>query len=344
VGPSTLSVSLPKTWTSLYHLKAGDTVFIDQEIDGALRIIDEQILQGQQKSTNHYIELDNIVESNLLERLIVASYITGGNVLTIHSGNRITAPLLKRVRTIVQKLIGVNIVETSTHNIVLQCLFDASQLKIQPLLHGLSVITSTMLNEAMDSVLNIDPELANDVIKRESEANDLYWLITRLLLSTMTTPHLVDSHDVHEYLDSTSIRLIIKNLERLADCSRDLGKLALDLYAARTNIDRHELEKLTTSIQMTKHIFHNAINAIFQLDIKQANDAINDETRLEHKLESLHQLDIPHYRAIAIILKMIAENSAAIAAVAINVGVGKSHLLSDSKLESEQLENIEEET
>ena len=213
-------------------------MFIDQEINGALRIIDEQILHGQQKPTKHYIELDNIVESNLLERLIVASYLTGGNVLTIHSVNRITAPLLKRVRTIVQKLIGINIVETSTHNIVLQCFFDASQLKIQPLLHGLSVITSTMLTESMVSILNLDPELANDVIKRESEANDLYWLITRLLLSAMTTSRLVDPQDVHEYLDPTSIRLITKNLERLADCSRDLGKLALAIYATRAAIDR----------------------------------------------------------------------------------------------------------
>lgn len=325
MGPSTLSVSLPKKWVHSLELKPGDTVFIDQETNGALRIVNEQLLQAEQKPRAHYIDYDNVVEPNLLERLIVGSYMMGGNELTIHSADRITAPLLSRVRTIAQKLIGINIVETSKHDIVLQCSFDVSQMTIQPLIHGLSVITSTMLTDALDSILDMNLELANDVIQREFEANNLYWLITRLILSTMNTPHLVDQKELHEYLDPTSIRLVTKNLERLADCSRDIGKITLSLCNMRATIDCNELRKLSPLIQMTKDIFHEAIDAVFLVDIRRANDAINHEVMLEQELESLPQLDIPYYRAITIILAMIAENSAAIASVAIDVGVADPH-------------------
>jgi phosphate uptake regulator len=324
-GPSTLSVSLPKKWINTLDLKPGDTVFIDQEATGALRIVNEEILQEEHKTREHYIDYDRVREPNLLERMIVGSYMMGGDGLTIHSTERITAPLLRRVRAITQKLIGINIVETSTHDIVLQCFFDASQMKIQPLIHGLSVITTTMLTEALNSILDLNPELAHDVIKRESEANNLYWLITRLVLSNKKVIPLVDQTGKNEYLDPTSIRLVTKNLERLADCSRDIGKIALSLYDLRDTINRDEMVKLTPLIQMTKNIFHEAIDAIFLGDIIRANNAINDEVMLEQKIESLHPVNIPYYRAIAVILAMIAENCAAIASVAIDVGVADFH-------------------
>ena len=77
---------------------------------------------------------------------------------------------------------------------------------------------------------------------------------------------------------------------------------------------------------MTQKIFNKAIDSLFLHNIIQANEALNLRDSLDAEVEShMHQALTPqYYDAIFLMLAMIAENSASIAAIAINLEINKS--------------------
>ncbi len=86
--------------------------------------------------------------------------------------------------------------------------------------------------------------------------------------------------------------------------------------------------------QLTKEVFQKAVDSLFSRDIIKANDALNLRINLNTEVEArMRRAAIPYFRAIAIMLAMIAENSASIATVAINIEIGRrlAHLQSSQE-------------
>ncbi len=332
VGSSTLSVSLPKDWTNRVGVKQGDIVYLDQGEDGTLKILTEDLVEEEQKQNEYYINCELIEAPNLLERLIVGSYLQGVEVTKIFSSTRIDGKQIEAVRNIARRLVGLNIIEESSNEIILQCFINPLKFKIVPLMKRLSVITSTMFNEAMEALLEFKPEIANDVIQREDETNNIYWLLTRLTLSTQRSPTLAKKIDLPFGL--TGIRLISKSLEKIADCSESLAKITLDLYKNEDVIDKKELEKLTVLDQLTKEVFQKAVESIFSRDMIVANNALNLREKLVTEVEAqMRTTANPYFRVIAIMFAMIAENSATIAVVTINIEIEKFEFYPHKKIQ-----------
>jgi len=325
---------LPKDWINLTGVMHGDIVYLDQGKDNTLRILSENLVKEMNKPTEYHINCDLAQEPNLLERLVVGGYMQGADTIKVFSSTRIDGKQMEEVRNIVRRLVGFSIMEMSRNEIILQCAIDPLKFKIYSLIKRLSVTATTMLDEAMEALHNFNPELANDVIKREDEANNIYWLITRLLLSTQKSPPLAEKIGLNEYQPLTDIRLVSKNLERIADCSESIAKIALDLHRIIDTIDKKELEKMLPLDQLTKEVFQKAVDSLFSRDIITANDALNLRIELDAEVEArMRRAAIPYFRAIAIMLAMIAENSASIATVAINIEIGRrlAHLQSSQE-------------
>lgn len=98
VGKSTLSVSLPKDWAYTAGVKQGDTIYLDRGRNGALRILSKDIVEKEEKQKEYHINCDMIKEPNLLERLIIGSYLLGVNTIKIFSSSS-TKFLLKILKS-----------------------------------------------------------------------------------------------------------------------------------------------------------------------------------------------------------------------------------------------------
>lgn len=323
VGESTLSVSLPKEWLSNTGVKVGDTVYLDYGKDGSLKILSTSRPRKEEPS-QYNIDCDYITDSYLLERLVVGSYMLGKDIVRIHSSNRITGEQIEEVRNMTRRLVGLSILEESKNEIVLQCTIDATKLNTYSLLGRMSVIVSTMLSESLEALLQLNAELAKDVIKREEEANNVYWLITRLLLSAKTEGA-SDEPDPNGVLADIDTRLISKSLERVADCSESIAKIVLELQEYGSTLDGNESEKMVPLERLTKDLFQKSMDALLSGNLNKANQAINLRIKLDSELEARTRVvALPNFRAIAIMLAMIAENSTTIASVAINNEMKKS--------------------
>jgi phosphate uptake regulator len=216
----------------------------------------------------------------------------------------------------------MSIIEEGKTRVILQCSLDPGKYEIETLLRRQGIIAMTMLEEAIQSIIDVDPVLAEDVIYREYEANAFYWLIVRLLNSAQLVKSIAEKISLGGTWMIPENRLIAKCIEKIADNAEKLARRAIVLIKNReidTVFQKEMIEKLKTLCKLTREAFRNSMACIFSGNIKTASDTLDMKELIDEEEEKLLMSELePHFSSIVLCLASVAENSATIAAIAIN--------------------------
>jgi phosphate uptake regulator len=261
----------------------------------------------------------------MLERIVVGCYILGRDVMRVTSPSRIQKAHIDEIRRIVRKLIGLGILEETPKSILLQCSVDPTKFKLDMLIRRLSLIASTILSEAMQAFLEKNESLANEAVNREDEADTIYYLAVRLLLSAQIKPDIAEQIGATDVLFIPATRLILQYLELIADYSQDMAKKIIDVQIYRDRVAEDVVERIYHLSELTQTIFQKAVDCVFVGDIKVANGVLEMQKVLEIESDRLMQEapEIPYLRAIISCLNKIADLGATIADIAINRALEK---------------------
>src|SRR2546426_1471308 len=180
VGYSTLIVSLPKDWVEQVSLKQGDIVTFRREPDGGITVYPG--LTRERENFRYVIDADICDAPNLLTRIITANYLTGHDTIQIVAKKELSQRHLEEVRAVSRRLTGLGIVEQSLKSVTLQSFVDPTKFPIYGLMRRLQIILSSMLETAVKAVVEARPNLADEVLHMEEEADRIYWMIIRQLL------------------------------------------------------------------------------------------------------------------------------------------------------------------
>jgi len=324
VGYSTITVSLPSEWVKQNNINPGDLVFLITERDGTLRIAPSQIAQ-KEEAEEYIINADACDEQRMLERIIVGCYILGRDVIRITSSSRIGKEHVDEIRKIVRKLIGLGILEETPKSILLQCSVDPTKFKLDMLIRRLSLIASTILSEAMQAFLENNIPLAEEAINREDEADTIYYLSVRLLLSAQLKPDVAEQVGATEILFIPATRLILQYLELIADYAEDIAKKIPALETFRGKVPKDTIEGIYHMSELAQVIFQKALDCIFTRDIKVANGVLEMQGVLQTEYDRLMRElpEIPYLRAMISCLNKIADLGATIADISINRALEK---------------------
>lgn len=319
VGYSTLTVSLPIEWAKQNRINPGDIVFMVPEKDGTLKIMPSQFAL-KEEAEEYIINVDSCDEKGMLERIIVGSYILGRDVIRVASSTRIERAHNEEVRKIVPKLIGLGILEETPKGILLQCSIDPAKFKLDMLMRRLSIIASTMLSEAVQAFTENNLSLANEAVSREEEADKIYYLAIRLLLSAQTKPEIAEQIGATDITFIPATRLILQYLELIADYSEDIAKKIGDFKTYREKVPENTVQEISHLSDIAQTLFQKAIDCIFSGDIKAANGILEMHKVFENRIDKLmlELPQIPYLRAIISCLNNIADLGASIAEIAIN--------------------------
>jgi phosphate uptake regulator len=319
VGYSTMTVSLPSDWVKQNNISPGDLLFLMPERDGTLKIAPSRIAQ-KEEAEEYVVNADACDERGMLERIIVGSYILGRDVVRVTSSHRIGKEHVDEVRGIVHKLIGLGILEETPKNILLQCSVDPTKFKLDMLIRRLSLIASTILSEAMQAFVDNNKPLAEEAISREDEADTIYYLAVRLLLSAQMKPEIAEQIGATDTLFIPATRLILQYLELIADYSQDISRKVIDLEARRTKLTKNVVERIYHLGELAQTIFQKSLDCVFARDLKVANGLLEMRGVLEAESDVLMRElpEVPFLRAMISCLMKIADLGATIANVAIN--------------------------
>ena len=324
VGYSTLSVSLPMTWTKKVGIQKGDLVFISEEGDGALRLTAEQ---GKTENNIEYVvDVDRCDNTKVLARVIVGNYVLGRSLLRVESNRRLMREQIESIREVTHRLLGIGIIEESDRHLLLQCSIDPKNFPLETVVRRLYVLTSIMFKETLDSIVDGDLELAKDAITREYEADTIYWLLARLLASAQQSRAVSDSIGIVDPMDIVQHSIIAWYLEMIGDRVNDIASKVILLQEVREAEDDNLLERLSQIGVIAFNMFDKAVSSIFDGNLTIASDAVDMYDTIEHEESTLMKrfqngssLELGAIVSeIAWDLEIIAEHSAAIAVIAID--------------------------
>lgn len=333
VGLKTLAVSLPKRWVKTVGIKHGDLIMFDIQPDNSLVLRPSNMAQKKEVELSEVIYSDLCDRPNLLERVIIGSYIFGTDTIRIVSSRRIGGSCVETTRRIAHRLMGMGIVQETTNEIVLQCSIDPTKFPVDILIRRLYVIVSTMHRDAIQALVNFNIDLAKEVIDRENEANMVYWLILRILAWTQKERRLMLDMSIENTFQILGLWSISRYLERMGDWIKNMAELILTLEPYSKSIDGRELDRISELSDVAYNICYLAIQSLYKRDLKLANSVIDDYKRkLEESEVILPRNEVEcSLEHIRFAIRRIGELGAEIAETIIDESVGSPNEVCEIK-------------
>ncbi|WP_255191571.1 phosphate uptake regulator PhoU [Natronobeatus ordinarius] len=263
-GGSTYTVSLPKTWATDNDVSAGTTVEFYPEDDALL-------LTPQSEIERERGTLDvSSLEDERLVRAVMTMYVSGFDIISLEAG-RITTAQRRAIRDATQNLVGVEVLEETTDKVVIQDLLDSSELSIVNAVTRMRLIATSMLEDALVSLIENDDDVARDVIERDDDVDRLWLVVSRIFRATLRSPRAaeelgVSREDCFDYHSSA------RQLERVADHAVKISKLALKLEEIPDDV-AVALEELHDD---AADILEKSMDALFAEETDEANRLAHD--------------------------------------------------------------------
>ncbi|WP_436345943.1 PhoU domain-containing protein [Natronorubrum sp. FCH18a] len=278
-GGSTYTVSLPKGWATENGISSGSTVEIYSEGD--------TLLVTPQRDTDHHegtLEVATLEDEQLI-RAVLTMYVSGFDIIRLEA-NRITTDQRRAIRSAVQGLVGVEVVEEGSDSVVVQDLLDSSELSIVNAVSRMRLIATSMLEDAVTALVENDGDIAQDVIERDDDVDRLFLVVSRIFRATLRSPRAAEGLGVSRE-DCFDFHSSARQLERVADHAVKISQLARKLEAIPEGVADALLELHADA----STILDQSMDALFADDSDEATD-------LGHEaLESVLEID-EHTRTI----------------------------------------------
>lgn len=271
VGASTLTVSLPKDWVMRRGIKQGDQVFLQEE-GATLRIVPAPAY-AQPTKAEYLVDADLCDKPGMLELVIVGNYVLGRDRIQIRSSGRLASEHLAETREAARRLMGVGIIEETANRVSLQCAIDPTRYPLDALLKRMYNISQTMLDEAIEALATKDAALARDAIAREEDADTLYYLVLRLVLSAQMDEGLLEPLGIRHRLEITGYRAVARDLEGVADHCEEIARNVLSVLDNDLEVPGAFTKMLRTKVEKVKKAYTAAIAALLSRDITSAYEA-----------------------------------------------------------------------
>lgn len=247
VSGSSYIISLPKEWIRSNSLKAGDVVFCDIGKDSLT------IRPRIEKVSVREARIENEVDSKMLLKKIISYYLAGYETIRINVNEKTR----KAVYDATNLLIGAEILEDDGNEIWMEIFVDERRFRINDLLEKMSNTVISMMRDLIKNLTEINQMSLDGIIQRENEVDKLYFLILRILKSSIRYADILEIVDLTP-LEILGTRTVIKNIERVGD---HFYVMTESLKEANVPIPI-----LENPAEKSLQVFKYAINSFFKKD------------------------------------------------------------------------------
>jgi phosphate uptake regulator len=272
-GRSTYVLSLPKKWIEEMHLKAGDQVTLMRELDNSLSIV--PIAAGPSESLSEVTAIIGAGEgSSTLKRKVVSMYLAGYNIihLKLKSG-RINPVLRDAVREVVRRnLVGTEMIADASDNITLQVLLSLPELSVNTAIRRMYLIASSMHRDAMSALVELNYELAREVIKSDDEVDRFSLYVLRNLVMATQNGRVLREMGLKNPSDCLSYRVAVKSIERVADHACGIADKAIKL---KDKLPKDSLQKIEKMSHLALAVLGDSVEALLRRDYQLADKTVD---------------------------------------------------------------------
>jgi len=328
-GKSSYIVSLPKGWIIEQGLKQGDQVNVSRQGSSVLEIKPINISNNKNQE-EAIITVSNDDDESAILRKIIALYFL--HYQTIHikpKTDRINPAQRSSIRNAVKNvLMGAEITSDSTEGITIQILINLVGLSVDGAFKRMLHLAKSMQEDVLLAVKEGNVELAEQVIKSDDDVDRFGFYIIRQLTIAIENKHMLEEMGFSNARDCLGYRVIVKNIERLADHAERIAK---DVIEFKKPVNGKTYDKLVEMSNYTLELIDNSCLAMFKQDTVEAEETIiragkvakYEKKVLDTMKLSKNQEEVYRVRKIIENLRRIAEYGSDIGEIVLNTNIEK---------------------
>ena len=328
-GKSSYIVSLPKGWIIDQGLKQGDQVNVSRQGSSVLEIKPLNISNNKNQEEAIITVSSNDDESAILRKLIALYFL---HYQTIHikpKTDRINPAQRSSIRNAVKNvLMGAEITSDSTEGITIQILINLVGLSVDGAFKRMLHLAKSMQEDVLLAVKEGNVELAEQVIKSDDDVDRFGFYIIRQLTIAIENKHMLEEMGFSNARDCLGYRVIVKNIERLADHAERIAK---DVIEFKKPVNAKTYDKLVEMSNYTLELIDNSCLAMFKQDTVEAEETIiragkvakYEKKVLDTMKLSKNQEEVYRVRKIIENLRRIAEYGSDIGEIVLNTNIEK---------------------
>jgi phosphate uptake regulator len=280
-GGSTYTVSLPKDWATDNDVSAGSVVEFHDEED--LLVLTPQADEDHTEGT---LDITGLTDPEELTRAIMTMYVSGFDVITLET-SRITAAQRRVVREATQRLVGLEVIEETAERVVLQDLLDSAELSVENAITRMRLVSLTMLEDAVEALLEDDDDLAQDVVERDDDVDRLWYMVSRVFRTILRNPS--EAAEIGFPRDTCfDFQSSARQLERIADHATKIANLALEIDA----IPESAAEPIRRLQADASDVPETAMDALLTDDAEEATELASEaRDGIESVDDTLREVD-----------------------------------------------------
>jgi phosphate uptake regulator len=253
----------------------------------------------------------------LLSREIIGNYLLGFDIIRIEPSNRAGFEVRAAVKSTVDRLVGLEIVEEDSSSIVLQCLLEPSGFPPEKILRRSYAIAAGMHRDVVRSFVEGNVALAKSVVARDEEGNRLYFLLVRILRTIVQNPGLSGKLGITS-IECLDYRLVASLVEAIGDECVRVAQKTIELKGVKLG---GELKKLLLDFHSCCFAAQeNALSAFLIGNVPLAEGVREMQAELEKAFAGIEELAraqsldvVPLVLAVASFLRQMYEHSVDIA-------------------------------
>ena len=281
-GKSTYLVSLPKRWVIHAGLKAGDTLFVETEVDGSVSVRPRAVEKPAERR-KVFLEKGEETREHLLRKLIGA-YTSGFGLVEVRFPPD-RAPFVRKVaREFCRLVIGPEVIEEARNSLVIQDLSDPSELSSEKCLRRMHLTVRAMLEDAIAALRTSNEALANDVALRNQDVSRLYWMVAKQNHLAHTAP--IVNGERNNASAFHAYRLIAKLIERIGDHAQRIAG-TYPIIGAGKGLDPKLVKDLDDARASAVALLDKSFTALITRDIDAANEAIDGKVDHQKLIDAL---------------------------------------------------------
>jgi len=302
-GGASFVVTLPKDWAESQKIVKNDPVGLVVQPDGTL-LITKQITEDPVQRVKE-IDSTAITDPAFLFRILIGAYITGFTVIRITTKVRFPPFVRTVVRDFTQMTIGQEVVEETEAVITIKDLLNPSEMPYDNTLKRMFVIIKTMHEDAVTALETHNRSLAMDVIKRDTDADRLNWLIARQTNMILQNASLSRKMGISPNM-ATNYYMLSRIIERVGDHAVRIAEHSLPIIDV--DFDKKFMNAIRKASALSLEIFDRSIVSFFNADMKEAHRNVEALTALENICGEINNMVLKQDALVALNIAYISES------------------------------------
>ena len=277
-GKSTYIVSLPKKWVTSMNLKAGSPLVLSKQSDSSLLLTPKELVKPA-KLGEAGINVSQKDDPNSMMRKIVALYLVGYSLIRIKTKDeRITSLQRNFIKDLTRKkLVGTEIITDSPNEMKLQILLSYPELSVENALRRMCLIATSMHEDSMQALKDLNKELAREVISLDDEVDRFSLYIIRQLKAAVQSDRVLKDIGLANPRDCLGYRVIAKSVERIADHA---VKIAENVLLMDEKFDDSVLRKILDMSSFARSVFDDSVKSLYKKDYSLADNVVTQAKKI----------------------------------------------------------------